>query len=45
MNKNYIKGNHSSKKDTSNEKPKHPLQKISSGLSKQQADRMAKHSK
>jgi len=43
--KEYVKANHSSKKEKSKDKGKSALSKISSGLSKQQADKMAKHSK
>ncbi|WP_182006111.1 hypothetical protein [Priestia aryabhattai] len=44
--KKYIEANNSShKKDKSKTKDKSALQKISSGLTKQQVERMAKHSK
>jgi hypothetical protein len=46
MRKKQIEANNSShKKDNSKNKGKHPLNMISEGLSKQQADKMAKYSK
>ncbi len=43
MDKKYMEGNNSShKKDTSSTKGKHPLHMISAGLSKRQADKLAK---
>ncbi|MGE6609999.1 hypothetical protein ACQKFG_05675 [Peribacillus sp. NPDC076916] len=41
MDKKHVKANHSSEKEK--DKGKHPLMRISAGLSKAQADRLAKH--
>jgi hypothetical protein len=43
--KKYIEANHSSKKEKGKDKGKSALQKISSGLTKQQVEKMAKQSK
>jgi hypothetical protein len=44
MSKKQFKAENDYSKDKK-KKPKHPFQMISSGLSKAQADKMAKHSK
>ncbi|CAH0222767.1 hypothetical protein SRABI96_02453 [Peribacillus sp. Bi96] len=43
MNKKQVEANHSSKKDKSKNKGKTPYQMIREGLSKADAERMAKH--
>lgn len=45
MSKRDVKAEHDYSKSKSKEKPKSPFERILKGLSKAQADNMAKHSK